>query len=190
MQIYYSSLQAIEQQTMQLAQVPCLHCQQTHHLVSHGFIYKKRSRAEPEAVGKRVFCSNRNRHTGCGRTVQLYLASLIRYLHYAGARVVSFVALLMQGMSIDYAYRQATDAASARHAYRWLHQLDAQSICFRSLSHQAPLHNCEPVITPTPSPRRRLLMSTFEPLFQRWGECLCSAYQQQCQRPFLSSLSC
>ena len=78
MQIYYPSLQAIEQQTMQLDSEQCAHCKQTHQLVSHGFIRKKRAGAEPEAVGKRVFCSNRNHHAGCGRTMQLYLDSTVR----------------------------------------------------------------------------------------------------------------
>ena len=63
MQIYYPSLQAIEQQTMQLDNEQCVHCKQAHQLVSHGFIRKKRVGAEPEAVGKRVRC--RHIRPGC-----------------------------------------------------------------------------------------------------------------------------
>ena len=76
MQIYYSNLEAIEQQTRQLDQVQCRHCVQRHQLVSHGFFYKKRVGAAPQALGKRVFCSNRQRYTGCGRTMQLYLDTI------------------------------------------------------------------------------------------------------------------
>ena len=83
MQIYYASLPAIEQQTRQLDHAQCRHCGQTQQLVSHGFIYKKQVGADPIATGKRVLCSNRHQHTGCGRTMQLYLDATVRYLHVA-----------------------------------------------------------------------------------------------------------
>ena len=53
MQIYYPNLQAIQQQTLQLESEQCKHCRQTHQLVSHGFIRRKRVGAQPEAVGMR-----------------------------------------------------------------------------------------------------------------------------------------
>ena len=99
MHIYFSSLQSIEQQSMQLASADCIHCKQSHQLVSHGFIYKKQRCADPVAIGKRVICSNRNRHTGCGRTMRLYLDSAVRYLHYAGQHVVAFVFSQTTGMA-------------------------------------------------------------------------------------------
>ena len=68
MELYYQDIHAIEQQTRQLSLHRCLHCLSDQHLILHAYIYKKRTRAEPEAVGKRVFCSNRGRNTGCGRT--------------------------------------------------------------------------------------------------------------------------
>src|SRR5438105_3362017 len=59
---YYPDLQAIEQQTKQLENESCQHCHRERQLISHGFIYKKRVGAEPQAIGKRVFCSNRDHH--------------------------------------------------------------------------------------------------------------------------------
>ena len=64
MRTYYPSLPAIEQQTGQLEHEHCAHCKQAHQLVSHGFVRRKRVGGEPEAVGKRVFCSNRNNRMG------------------------------------------------------------------------------------------------------------------------------
>lgn len=119
MQIYYPSLQAIKQRTMQLDIARCVHCKQTHQLVSHGFIRKKRGGGtEPEAVGKRVFCSNRNHRTGCGRTMQLYLDATVRYLHHAGCAVAAFVLSLIAGLTIQQAYKHATGAATPRRAMR------------------------------------------------------------------------
>lgn len=184
MQIYYPSLHIIEQQTRQLDNEPCLHCRQTHQLVSHGFIHKKRVGADPEAIGKRVFCSNRNRHTGCGRTMQLYLDSTVRYLHYAGSQVVAFVLALMAGMTVQQAYCQTTGTADPRHAYRWLNWLCAQLSCYRSLAHRPALPDSDAPATSSPV-WRGLLDSTFQWLLVRFGQPLCTHYQQHTQRSFL-----
>lgn len=183
MQTYYPSLQAIHQQTLQLELEQCKHCQQTQQLVSHGFIRKKRVGGDPQAVGKRVFCSNRHHHTGCGRTMQLYLDSTLRHVHHAGSAVVAFVLALLAGISIGLAYTQATSAQTPRHAYRWLHRLHAQISAYRSLFHQPPL--AEPAfVERAPSLRRNLLASTFAALLTRLGQPLCQVYQSQLQRPF------
>jgi hypothetical protein len=84
MQIYYDSLEAIDRQTHHLEHELCPHCLRSHQLISHGFIYKKRAGAKPEAVGKRVFCSNRDGNTGCGRTSRLYLETTIRHRRDVG----------------------------------------------------------------------------------------------------------
>ncbi len=140
-------------------------------------------------IGKRVFCSNRNQHTGCGRTMRLYLDSMVQYLHYTGQHVVAFVLALMIGMGVQQAYCQTTGTDDPRHAYRWLHRLCAQLSCYRSLWHQPPLPQTD---TPIASPiaanrpvRKGLLASTFQQLLQRFGQPLCAHYQRQLQRAFL-----
>jgi hypothetical protein len=185
MQIYYSSLQSIEQQTMELDHAPCRHCKQTQQLVSHGFIRKKRVGAEPEAVGKRVFCSNRHHRTGCGRTMQLYVDTTVRYLHHASCCVLTFMSSLTEGMSIQNAYRHATGTTTPRHAYRWLNRLGEQLSTYRSLSHQPPLQDTVAIATVKRPSRLRSLMSTFTALRQQFKPSLCAAYQSQLQRSFL-----
>ncbi len=193
MKTYYPSLDAIHQQTLQLELEQCPHCQQTRQLVSHGFTRKKRNCGDPQAVGKRVFCSNRYSHTGCGRTMQLYLDSTLRYLHHAGSAVVAFVLLLLTGISIELAYMQATGADTPRHAYRWLHRLRAQISAYRSLFHQPLLEQQTTTVdahhqSHHPNPRLLrygLLVSTFGALLMRFKQPLLQAYQSQLQRPFL-----
>lgn len=189
MHTYYADLSAIEQQTRQLEHEQCRHCQRTH-LVSHGFVYKKQSKAKPRPVGKRVFCSNRRRHTGCGRTMRLYLASTVRALHYAGAQLVAFVLALIAGMTVRQAYRQATGCADPRHAWRWLNRFDAQLSLYRSLAHQPPLHDTDtPTVRANRPARYRLLASTFGRLLQQFGQPLCERYQCDLQRSFLAPLT-
>lgn len=186
MQTYYPSLQAIHQQTLQLELEQCQHCRQTHQLVSHGFIRKKRNAGDPQAVGKRVFCSNRLRRTGCGRTMQLYLDATLRYLHHAGSAVVAFVLSLLAGVSTAVAYMHATGADTPRHAYRWLLRLHAQISTYRSLFHQPLLEQPQAgVIVHPHSLHKSLLASTFTALLMRFKLPLCQAYQSQLQRPFL-----
>jgi hypothetical protein len=185
MQIYYPSLQAIEQQTRQLDHAQCAHCQQTQQLVSHGFIRKKQVGAQPQAVGKRVFCSNRNQRTGCGRTVQLYLDSTVRYLHYAGGCVVAFLVCLIKSMTIEEAYHHATGAATPRNAYRWLDKLWAQLSSYRSLSHRPGFLPTDAPAPANAQPRRGLLLRSCNALLQRFGQPLCANYQRQLQRAFL-----
>jgi hypothetical protein len=183
MKIYYANLQAMEQQTMALFNERCHHCNQSHQLISHGCVYKKQSMAEPkQKVGKRVFCSNRGAHTGCGRTMQLYLDSTVRYLHYWGRCVVSFVLALMMNMTIQQAYQHATGTAEPRHAYRWLQKLSSQLSAYRSLLHQPIL---QPVDAATCHPRRGVLAATFTALLHQFGQPLCGCYQRQLQRSFL-----
>ena len=183
MKIYHASLHAIQQQTLQLGHEQCKHCRQSHQLISHGFVYKKQAVAElQQAIGKRVFCSNRDGHRGCGRTMRLYLDTRVRYLHYAGCCVVAFVVLLMGGMSVQRAYLQASATADPRNAYRWLNKLWAQLSHYRSLLHQPVL---QPSVVTRRSPRTGLLASTFTALLQQFGQPLCVRYQLTLQRALL-----
>lgn len=183
MKIYHASLQAIQQQTMQLCDEQCNHCKQRYQLISHGFIYKKQAVAKPEqAIGKRVFCSNRDGHTGCGRTIRLYLDTTLRYLHYAGACVVAFILLLMDGMNVQLAYLRATGTADPRNAYRWLSKLWAQLSCYRSLLHQPLLRESGMAGR---SPRLGLLASTFTALLRQFGQPLCAHYHLKLQRALI-----
>lgn len=185
MQIYYPSFQAIEHATQQLQNEPCRHCQQTQQLISHGMVYKKQVGAEPQAIGKRVFCSNRSHHTGCGRTMRLYLDSMVRYLHYTGWHVVAFVLALVTGMTVQQAYYRCTGTTDPRHAYRWLHRLCAKLSCYRSVWHQAPLPLADTPAGAIRPVRTSLLDATFQALLQRFGYPLCANYQRQLQRSFL-----
>lgn len=183
MKIYHASLHAMQQQTMQLSHEQCSHCRQGQQLISHGFVYKKQAVAAPQqAIGKRVFCSNRDGHSGCGRTMRLYLDTRVRYLHYAGCCVVALVLLLMRGISVQCAYRQVTGCDDPRNAYRWLNKCWARLSHYRSLLHQ-PLWQ-RPVAANF-HPRLDLLASSFTALLQQFGQPLCARYQRILQRALL-----
>jgi hypothetical protein len=184
-QIYHPDLSSLEQQTRQLSNEQCRHCKQSRQLVSHGYVYKKRSKAQPAPFGKRVWCSNRNHRTGCGRTTQLYVSSIVRYLKYAGHCVVMFMLSRLAGFNIQNAYRRATGTADGRNAYRWVDKLMAQLSTYRSWFHQPVLPDTPPSAIDHSPLRWTLLCSTFRLLSLELAEPLCATYQLRWQRSLL-----
>lgn len=185
MLIYYPSLQAIEQQSRQLCDTACHHCGKTCNLLSHGYIRKKQHGGDPLPVGKRVFCSNRRSHDGCGRTIRLFLDNAIGRLHATADQVSAFVLALVAGMAVAPAYLLATGAPT-RNAWRWLIKMQAQLPTWRSLDHQPPL----PVTATAPTPPRYrhqcVLRATLATLCgEHAGLSLCRALQRHRQRAFM-----
>ena len=60
---------------------PCPHCKVVGTLIRHGFLYGYDESSQRKTLrAQRVFCSNRNRRPGCGRTFSVWLADKIRRL--------------------------------------------------------------------------------------------------------------
>lgn len=76
---YFNDMDTLHRFTLEIDryqdELQCHHCAKNDQFVSHGFIYKQRSQSLREAVGKRIFCSNRYGRSGCARTFRLYIAT-------------------------------------------------------------------------------------------------------------------
>lgn len=60
---------------------PCPHCRIAGTLILHGFLHGYDETSPRKTVrARRVFCSNRKRRSGCGRTFSVWLADKIRRL--------------------------------------------------------------------------------------------------------------
>ena len=105
------------------SELECIHCLKSDQLISHGNICKQRSQSWAEKVGKRLFCSNRNGRSGCGRTFQLYAATEIPACRYNIAHLCLFIIALKANKTIHDAYHHATGQLECRHAWRWLKRL-------------------------------------------------------------------
>jgi hypothetical protein len=66
----------------QLKQTPCPHCKAVGALIRHGYLrgYDEGDSQRTTLRARRIFCSNRNRRRGCGRTFSVWLADKIRRL--------------------------------------------------------------------------------------------------------------
>ncbi len=185
MLIYYPSLQAIEQQSRQLCSAACHHCGKTCNLLSHGYIRKKRHGGQPLPVGKRVFCSNRRSHNGCGRTIRLFLDNAIRGLHATADQVSAFVLGLVTGAAVARAYLLAT-GGQARNAWRWINKMQIQLLSWRSLAHQPQLP-VSAAAAAAPRHRHQAVLRTTLAMWrgERDGQSLCRTWQRHQQQAFM-----
>ena len=181
MRRFFECLDSLHNYSLQLGHGvldPCRHCHSTTDWTSHGFVYKKDHGGQREVVGKRVFCSNRGRKTGCGHTMQLYLHKRIPGFHHAVSAVVLFVVLLSR-WSVSKAYQMATGARSSRNAYRWLAELYGNLAAFRSFPAKTDSRGSW---RSTLSKSATVIVETFYYLIGRWGIRAGEYYQYNTQQ--------
>lgn len=187
MQRFFKDFESIDRFTLSLncfgERLQCPHCSKSDQLVSHGVIYKQRSMNEREPVGKRVFCSNRYQHSGCGRTVQLYRTQVIPSLQYGTAQVFLFLSSLLMNLTLEDAYETATGQTEPRNAWRWLQKLMHKLTDFRFfLKDHLKLENACIQLN---NRRLTLLLSTLKALFSELLHCPCAHYQLHSQHAFI-----
>ncbi len=184
---FFNTLQSMHQFTLSLDahsdKLQCQHCFKNDQFVSHGFIYKKRHQSDKQAVGKRIFCSNRFNRTGCGSTWQLYLSQEIPFLHYSTLELFAFLCSLMASLSIQSAYEQATGTEDPRNAYRWLCRLQNKLVDYRCLLNTRTPPGIP--IVQSRCKRFQQLLPTLQSLFQLMKEPPCANYQNLNQNHFI-----
>ena len=157
--------------------VECPHCHQLNQFTLHDFIYKNL-----EVIGKRLFCSNRNNHSGCGKTIQLYISHRVPQLVYSSVEVTAFLNYLIDKQSITQAYQGATGCHEPRNAYRWLDKLKFRLGVFRQyLSTPCGLSSAK---FNARTLRFQLLLPTIERLFNSLPQPHCACFQDFHQKAF------
>jgi len=173
MERYFNDLDTLHRFTLaldsQLHPIQCWHCSKQGQFVSHGFVYKKQHRGERRAVGKRLFCSNRSGRSGCGRTLRLYLATELAFLHYTTVHLTAFLLALLSGRTIQHAYRAATQTTEPRNAWRWIQKLQRKLVDYRAwLKTPCPPLVCRVTVK---NKQRGILLSSLQILFSALGSC-------------------
>jgi hypothetical protein len=186
MPIFFDTLDAIHQFTFSLDQhaLLCGSCKVRGQFVSHGFCYKQQNFAATTPVGKRILCSRRSGRTGCGRTVQLYIASAVPGLRYGATQLFAFITALLANLSITAAYHKAVGMLESRHAWRWFKKLLQQLILYRHYLHRDA--HTDSAMFNTQSRSRQLLLPTLKALFSRTHPALnhIASFQQTHQVRF------
>jgi hypothetical protein len=98
-----------------LKQTPCPHCKVVGTLIQHGSLYgfDDSSPQRKTRRARRLFCSNRNRRPGCGRTFSVWFADKIRRLSITAHLLWRFLHHAAAG-SIAAAIRATDSHLSAR----------------------------------------------------------------------------
>jgi hypothetical protein len=119
----------------------CPHCQQAGALIGHGFL---RGYAERESGlvlrGRRLFCSNRGRRPGCGRTFSVKLQTVMSGFVVRTLTLWCFVQAVLDGLTLRAAWlRETAGALSLSSGYRlWRCLCAAQSALRARLCREAP----------------------------------------------------
>ena len=102
--------------------------------------------------GHRLFCSNRGRRDGCGRTIAVLLASVVPRRVAGAAAVFAFLLALSVGTNTAEAWRRAS-AMTLRTGYRIRSALDLAGPAIRT----ALLARAPPPSVASASPRAQLV---------------------------------
>lgn len=123
-----------------LKQTPCPHCKTVGMLIRHGSLsgFEDRNTQRQMVRARRIFCSNRHRRPGCGRTFSIWIADKIRRLSLTASTLWKFLQRAVVG-SIAAAIRVADCHRSDRTWQRIWKRFDrCQSAIRTALSGRGP----------------------------------------------------
>ncbi len=77
---FYRSNASFQEIHNNLKQILCPHCRTPQNLILHGYLYGFDYKTYSKRIirGHRIFCSNRNRRKGCGKTFSIFLKLFIK----------------------------------------------------------------------------------------------------------------
>jgi hypothetical protein len=156
----------------------CPHCGRTGTLIGHGFLrgYEEQGQGIAQR-GRRIFCSDRYRRQGCGRTFSVLAATALAGFVVRTVTLFRFVEKVLAGLTRKTAWQAATRGAlSLSSGYRlWRRMQNEQSALRSRLCRQ-----CAPPVCPSPEPLAALLahLRVLLPA----ATCLFTAFQTCFQR--------
>ena len=155
---------------------PCPHCRTVGTLIRHGVLTGfDDSSARKTVRARRIFCSNRHRRGGCGRTVSVWFADKIRRLSLTTRTVWTFLQRAVAG-SIAAAIRASKSSRSDRTLRRvWARFQRNQSAIRTALLSRGP-----PPDGSAASSRRPVAAQVFAHLSATFphADCPIAAFQQ------------
>jgi len=162
-----------------LKQTHCPHCHQVGFLICHGFLrgYGQHPTQKFQR-GWRIFCSNRARREGCGRTHGILLAHVLRRRMVSASVVWSFFERVLAGFNLHAAWLPVNCAFCAECAYRLWNAWKKSQTWIRSWL-------CR-VVTPAVSSAGDFLRQSLDHLRRAFESAQnpISAFQLHFQKPF------
>jgi hypothetical protein len=156
---------------------PCPHCRRSGNLNGHGFLRGYGEGSFGGAVrARRIYCSNRGRRIGCGKTHSYFQAQVIPRLSLAATTLWNFLFLVLSGFSQKSAHQASLAPGTPQRI--WARCTKAQGMLRHNL---CQLAKPPPAVLVAPYLQVvRHLMDAFPD-----SPCPVSAYQSAFQIPFL-----
>ena len=179
---FYSCGEDFQRFYFRLKQTPCPHCKSTGSLILHGYLcgYNTAVYGEKIIRGRRIFCSNRNRRTGCGKTFSLLAANILKGFNICANSLWRFLNNVAKGMSKIQALRGLNIPFSDSTVYRLFKIFSHRQSRIRTLLlRQSPAPQL-PAIHHPPIQTIFHLKSAFKNF-----SCPITAFQLSFQTPFL-----
>ena len=177
-----SSQQEVEALRAKLKVTPCPHCQKVGSLIRHGFLrgYDQEHQLHKTIRAARIFCSNRNRSTGCGRTFSVWMADKIRRLFLGADSLWAFLTQAAASNNKLAAFRKLESGLSDSAPYRiWKPFCQAQSTIRTALTGL-----CPPPKTASNNPAQ-LTVAHLQKAFQEHWLSPIAAFQAKLQSFFV-----
>lgn len=117
---FYRSNAEFRQIHQQLKQYSCPHCRMTRTLILHGYLsgYDLKRPNRRLIRGHHIFCSNRNRRGGCGKTWSILMSTIIKHLIIQTAHLWDFLKNIGKGMNIFQSFQYLKIPLSPTSIYR------------------------------------------------------------------------
>jgi len=165
---------------------PCPHCKHTGALNRHGVLkgYDEQNFKQKTVRALRIFCSNRGKASGCGRTFSVWIADKLKRLFLDVQSLWQFLEQAATSGNKCQAFQSLQSSLSDSATYRiWKRFLMAQSVIRTKLATLCPPPKRSPG-TPCQSPA----LATIEHLKEAFADSTLNpiaAYQVQTQTFFI-----
>jgi len=118
--LYFDNLEEVVDFFSRLKLLICPHCRRIGFLIRHGSL-NGNAEDQGSAIikrGYRIFCSNRNRRKGCGRTFPILYSTFIKNRTVTAKTVSRFLANIVSGMNRLKAFTKTGSSLTVSSCYR------------------------------------------------------------------------
>jgi len=179
---FYKSQEDFRQIYLGLKQAACPHCKLNGYLNLHGYLrgYDEKACAGKVIRGHRIFCSNRNKRKGCGRTFSVLALNILKKFIIRAYSLWKFLKNTARGNNKNNSLRSLNIAFSSSSAYRlWKRFRFAQTKIRMFLLRLC----CPPILTKNRQPAIQTILH-LKSAFKNTS-CPISAFQDYFQAHFL-----
>lgn len=178
---FCSSPEELEAVYAQLKTTACPHCKRVGTLVRHGFLrgYDERHLLQKAVRARRIFCNNRRRSNGCGKTFSVWPADKIQRLFLTAAGLWAFLKQAVESGNKLQAFRSLKSGLTDSAPYRiWKRFCAAQSAIRTALGQ---------LVAPPKIASGQAAQQTLAHLTTAFGDhpCPIAAYQVTLQTSFV-----